>query len=143
MPRKKALQAKTQSPSVTSSDSAGMIAIANFIVGIGASAGGLAAFEAFFHHLPADSLPSMAIVVVQHLAPDHTSLLCSLIQRYTQLPVCEVEDGMSVQSGHVYIIPPNKDLALFHDRFQLLDITLPRSVHLPIDHFFFLYILLS
>ncbi len=53
------------------------------IVGIGASAGGLAAFEAFFSGMPADSDPGMAFVLVQHLAPDHKSILTDLIRRYS------------------------------------------------------------
>ncbi|MEF8732979.1 MAG: chemotaxis protein CheB [Candidatus Accumulibacter meliphilus] len=36
------------------------------IVGIGASAGGLAAFEAFFSGMPADHDPGMAFVLVRH-----------------------------------------------------------------------------
>ena len=67
------------------------------IVGIGASAGGLAAFEAFFSGMPADVDPGMAFVLVQHLAPDHKSILSDLIRRYTRIQVFEVEDGMAVQ----------------------------------------------
>jgi len=66
------------------------------IVGIGASAGGLKAFKAFFSGMPADIDPNMAFVLVQHLAPDHKSLLTDLIQRYTRMEVFEVEDGMKV-----------------------------------------------
>lgn len=61
------------------------------IVGIGASAGGLAAFEAFFSGMPADTDPGMAFVLVQHLAPDHKSLLTELIRRYTRMQVFEVK----------------------------------------------------
>lgn len=64
------------------------------IVGIGASAGDLAAFEAFFSGLPSDTEPGMAFVLVQHLAPDHHSILTELLQRYTRMKVFEVEDGM-------------------------------------------------
>lgn len=55
------------------------------IVGIGASAGGLAAFEAFFSGMPSDTEPGMAFVLVQHLAPDHKSILSDLVQRYTRM----------------------------------------------------------
>src|SRR5580698_9492908 len=82
------------------------------IVGIGASAGGLAAFEAFFSTMPADSDPGLAFVLVQHLARDHKSILSELIQRYTRMQVFEVEDGMVVQPNCAYIIPPNRDMAL-------------------------------
>jgi two-component system CheB/CheR fusion protein len=78
------------------------------IVGIGASAGGLKAFEAFFFGMPADTDPGMAFVLVQHLAPDHTSLLRELVQRYTRMEVFEVEDGMPVRINCVYINPAIK-----------------------------------
>ena len=67
------------------------------IVGIGASAGGLVAFEAFFSAMPADAEPGMAFVLVQHLAPDHKSILSELVKRYTRMKVFEVEDGMVVK----------------------------------------------
>ena len=62
------------------------------IVGIGASAGGVAAFEAFFSTMPADNVPGMAFVLVQHLARDHKSILSELIRRYTKMRVFEVAD---------------------------------------------------
>ena len=77
------------------------------IVGIGASAGGLAAFEAFFKAMPADFQPGMAFVLVQHLAPNHKSLLTELIKEYSVLPVFEIEDGLTVEPDTIYIIPPN------------------------------------
>jgi two-component system, chemotaxis family, CheB/CheR fusion protein len=104
------------------------------IVGIGCSAGGLEALEKFLTHVPADS--GMAIVIVQHLAPDHGSALPQLLQRLTPMTVVEVADGMAVQSGHVYVIPPNHDLSLFHGKLHLLDPASPRGLRLPIDFFF-------
>lgn len=106
------------------------------IVGIGASAGGLAAFEAFFSGMPADADPGMAFVLVQHLAPDHKSLLTELIRRYTRMQVFEVEDGMVVQANCAYIIPPNTDMAFLNGTLQLLEPTAPRGQRLPIDFFF-------
>lgn len=91
------------------------------IVGIGASAGGLAAFEAFFSGMPADTDPGMAFVLVQHLAPDHESLLTELVRRYTRMQVFEVEDGMIVHRNCAYIIPPNHDMALINGTLQLLE----------------------
>ena len=64
-----------------------------------------AAFEAFFSGLPADAAPGVAFVLVQHLAPDHKSLLIDLIRRCTNLPGFEVEDGRVVQVNCAYIIP--------------------------------------
>jgi len=106
------------------------------IVGIGASAGGLAAFEAFFSGMPKDVKPGMAFVLVQHLAPDHKSLLTELIRRFTPMPVFEVEDSMVVAIDCVYIIPPNYDMALLGGSLQLLEPTAPRGQRLPIDYFF-------
>jgi two-component system, chemotaxis family, CheB/CheR fusion protein len=106
------------------------------IVGIGASAGGLAAFEAFFSGMPADADPGMAFILVQHLAPDHKSLLTELIRRCTRMEVFEVEDGMEVRPNCTYIIPPNHDMTLLHGRLQLIDPIAPRGQRLPIDFFF-------
>lgn len=106
------------------------------IVGIGASAGGLAAFEAFFSGMPADTDPGMAFVLVQHLAPDHNSILVDLVRRYTRMQVFEVEDGMVVQPNCTYIIPPNHDMAFLNGTLQLLPPAAPRGQRLPIDFFF-------
>ena len=106
------------------------------IVGIGASAGGLAAFEAFFSSMPADVDPGMAFVLVQHLSPDHKSILSDLIRRYTRMQVFEVEDGMRVQPNCAYIIPPNYDMAFLHGVLHLLEPMAPRGQRLPIDYFF-------
>jgi two-component system CheB/CheR fusion protein len=106
------------------------------IVGIGASAGGLAAFESFFSGMPVDADPGMAFVLVQHLAPDHKSILTDLIQRYTRMQVFEVEDGMVVRPNCTYIIPPNRGMAFLGGALQLLEPTSPRGQRLPIDYFF-------
>jgi two-component system CheB/CheR fusion protein len=106
------------------------------IVGIGASAGGLAAFEAFFSGMPVDRDPGMAFVLVQHLDPEHKSLLVELVRRFTRMAVCEIEDGMMVKPNCVYIIPPNHELTILHGTLQLLEPTEPRGHRLPIDFFF-------
>ena len=106
------------------------------IVGIGASAGGLAAFEAFFSAMPNDTNPGMAFVLVQHLDPNHKSLLTDLIGRYTRMPVYEIKDGMVVQPDCVYVIPPNHDMIFQDGKLQLLEPSEPRGHRLPIDIFF-------
>ncbi len=106
------------------------------IVGIGASAGGLSAFESFFSTMPADSDPGMAFILVQHLARDHKSILTELIRRYTRMQVFEVEDGMVIKPNCAYIIPPNRDMAIQDGALQLLEPSVARGVRLPIDHFF-------
>jgi two-component system CheB/CheR fusion protein len=111
-------------------------AIAFPIVGIGASAGGLAAFEAFFSGMPTDKDPGMAFVLVQHLAPDHKSILTDLVRRYTRMQVFEVEDGMTVHPNCTYIIPPGRDMAFCDGTLQLLEPSAPRGRRMPIDFFF-------
>ena len=115
---------------------AGPDAVGFPIVGIGASAGGLAAFEAFFSAMPADVDTGMAFVLVQHLAPDHKSILTELIRRYTRMQVSEVVDGMTVAPNCAYIIPPNRDMAFLNGSLQLLEPSSPRGQRLPIDFFF-------
>ena len=129
----------TAKPGVTSqvSDEPVATPAADFpIVGIGASAGGLAAFEAFFSGMPSDVDPGMAFVLVQHLDPNHKSILTDLIRRYTRMQVFEVEDGMAVHPNCAYIIPPNCDMAFMHGTLQLMEPAAPRGRRLPIDFFF-------
>ena len=95
------------------------------IVGIGASAGGLEAFEQFFRACPADS--GMAFVLVSHLAPGHVSLLTEIIQRVTAMPVLEAVDQLEVEPNHVYVIPPNRDMAILHRKLQLSAPAEPRG----------------
>ena len=146
--QKKATVARTSADSETSKVPNGAVKIAVLpdavetnanvfpIVGIGASAGGLAAFESFFSGMPADDDPGMAFVLVQHLAPDHKSILTDLVKRYTRMQVFEVEDGMVVRPNCTYIIPPNRDMAFLGGTLQLLEPSSPRGQRLPIDFFF-------
>jgi two-component system CheB/CheR fusion protein len=107
------------------------------IVGIGASAGGLAAIEAFFSAMPHDNDKGIAFVIVQHLSPRHKSILSELVTRYTHTEVHEAEDGMQVKANCTYIIPPNYDLALLNGRLQLLErAASSHGAHYPIDFFF-------
>ena len=117
-------------------ETAGIDAASFPIVGIGASAGGLAAFEAFFRAMPADKDTGMAFVLVQHLSPDHKSILPELIGCRTRVQVFEVGDGMVVKPNCVYIIPPNCDMAFLNGALQLLEQTAIRGLRLPIDFFF-------
>jgi two-component system CheB/CheR fusion protein len=104
------------------------------IVGIGASAGGLEAFETFFTHMPPDS--GMAFVLVQHLAPDRASLLPELLARYTQMPVLQVEAETPIAPDHVYVIPPNATLTVSGGRLHLVSPPVEaRGRRTPIDQF--------
>lgn len=104
------------------------------IVGIGASAGGLEAFEQFFRYVPEKS--GAVYIVVQHLDPTHKGMLVELLQRITSMPVSQVTDSLHVEPDHVYVIPPNKDLSLLHGVLHLLPPSSPQGLNLPIDFFF-------
>ncbi|MDA8406100.1 MAG: PAS domain-containing protein [Deltaproteobacteria bacterium] len=104
------------------------------IVGIGASAGGLEAFDKFFTAMPVDS--GCAFVLVQHLDPSHKSMLTELIQRYTTMNVVEIQDGMNVKPNTVFVIPPNKYIAILNDKLHLIETPAPPSIKTPIDFFF-------
>lgn len=103
------------------------------IVGIGASAGGLEAIEAFFEAMPVDS--GIAFVVVQHLSPDYKSLMVELLSRKTDIPVSRAEEGMLVEANHIYLIPPKKTLTIFHRKLLLEDKKPRESNSLPVDIF--------
>ncbi len=103
-------------------------------VGMGASAGGLEAFEAVFRNMPEN--PGMAFVVVPHLDPTHISILPQLIQKCTKMQAIQAEDGLKVLPNTIYIVPPNKDLSIFHGTLQLVEPTGSRAVRLPINYFF-------
>lgn len=104
------------------------------IVGIGASAGGLEALEEFFKHVPERS--GFAFVVVQHLDPTKVDLLPSLIQVITPMPVKQASNSETIQRNQIYIIPPDKDIALQGDTLILTQPTMPRGQRLPINFFF-------
>jgi len=103
------------------------------IVGIGASAGGLAAYKKFFNHMPDDS--GMAFVLVPHLDPSHQSLMVELLSRQTEMPVCEIEHDMAMKPNRVYIIPPAKYLTIESGKLQLSKPPQPSRVETAIDHF--------
>ncbi len=105
------------------------------VVGIGASAGGLAAFEAFFSGMPAEDT-GMSFVLVQHLAPDHKSILAELIRRYTRMKVFEVTNGIEIKPNCAYIIPPNRNMALENGKLLLLEPDVTNGQRLAIDFFF-------
>ncbi|CAN94353.1 unnamed protein product [Sorangium cellulosum So ce56] len=108
--------------------------VAPYVVGIGASAGGLEALEHFFANIPKES--GMAFVVVQHLSPDFKSLMDEILGRRTELPIHLVENGMQVEPDHVYLIPPKKEMIISGDRLLLSERDRDQELALPIDVFF-------
>src|SRR5687767_14267929 len=105
-----------------------------FVVGIGASAGGLDPLVRFFENLPNDT--GMAFVIVQHLSPDFKSLMDELLARHTPLPIHLVEDGMPVEADHIYLIPAKKEMIVSGGRLLLSERGRQQELTLPIDVFF-------
>ncbi len=103
------------------------------IVGIGASAGGLEAFQHLFARLPADT--NMAFVLIQHLSPSHNSILSEILARSTSMPVCEVLDGVIVEPNCVYVIPPNTKMILSSGGLRLLPRQKVEGKYMPVDAF--------
>jgi len=90
-----------------------------FYVGIGASAGGLEALESFFTHMAVDS--NMAFIVIQHLSPNYKSMMVELLSKRTAMTVRRAEEGMLVEANSMYLIPPKKNLSIFHGKLLLSD----------------------
>lgn len=105
-----------------------------FIAGIGASAGGLEALKVFFDNMSDDC--GIAFVIVQHLDPLHKSMLTELLGKHTSMKVCEITDKQIVKPNSVYIIPPNKDLQIYHGTLHLIKPSESRVLRRPIDSFF-------
>ncbi len=103
------------------------------IVGIGASAGGLVALEAFFAHMPDEIASKMCFVVVQHLAPNYKSILGELLATYSSLHVYEAQDGMAISPHSIYVCHPNRDLTIRQGRLHLSESSKPRSMRFPVD----------
>jgi two-component system CheB/CheR fusion protein len=104
------------------------------VVGIGASAGGLAALKVFLEHVPMDS--GLTFVVVVHLSPDHESHLAELLQPHVRFPVEQVSRTTRLEPNHAYIIPPNANLNAIDTHLRLTKLEERRQERAPIDHFF-------
>ena len=104
------------------------------IAALGASAGGLEAFEKFFKYMPCDA--GIAFIVVQHLAPDHATALPELLAKYTQMPVEQARDRTRVAPNNVYVIPPNATLTIQESILQVTAPTEARGHRTPIDSLF-------
>ena len=103
------------------------------VVGIGASAGGLEALKQFFTAMPPET--GLAFVLVQHLDPNHESLMADLLAKYTAMSVAQAVDGLHVTPNHVYVIPPNHYLSMQDGVLHLSPPTERRGMRMPIDYF--------
>ena len=104
------------------------------VVGVGASAGGLEAFKRLIRAIPESS--GMAFILVQHLEPNHESLLAEILQKITPIPVEEVTNNVHIEPNHIYIIPANKLLTASEGRLNLSSRFPPNERNMPIDLFF-------
>ncbi len=103
------------------------------VVGVGASAGGFEAFREFLTALPRDT--GFAFVLVQHLDPQHESMLARLLSKATAMTVSEVKEGMAVEANHVYVIPPNTTMSIKGGLLHLVAGRKLTPLNMPIDHF--------
>ena len=104
------------------------------VVGFGASAGGLEAFQEILQALPDNT--GMAFVFIQHLDPKHVSILSELLAKSTRMPVLQVKDQMKVEPNKIYVIPPNVGMRLSGGKLRLTERPPGPGPHLPIDEFF-------
>jgi two-component system CheB/CheR fusion protein len=104
------------------------------VVGLGASAGGLAALRSFFQKLPRE--PGLPFVVVMHLSPDYESHLPQVLQPYTSMPVEQVAATVELEPNHIYVIPPNANLESVDTHLRLSELEDRPRRRTPIDHFF-------
>jgi two-component system CheB/CheR fusion protein len=103
------------------------------IIGIGASAGGLEPLEAFFEQAALDT--EFAFVIIQHLAPNHKSLMDDLLARHTSLPIHIIQDGMEIRPAHIYLNPPKSFVEISNGKFVLSE-KADRKLSFPISSFF-------
>ncbi|WP_345158481.1 chemotaxis protein CheB [Pontibacter saemangeumensis] len=106
----------------------------HYLVGIGASAGGLEAIHILFDHFPNNS--SFSFVIIQHLSPDHKSLMAELLTKHTRMQVQEAEDKMLTKPNCVYVLPSGKQLTIEHGRLRLISKERNREPNYAIDVFF-------
>jgi two-component system, chemotaxis family, CheB/CheR fusion protein len=104
------------------------------VVGLGASAGGIAPLQQFFGDMNPES--GLAFVVVMHLSPDHESNLAAILQLKTAMPVTQVTEPVKVRPNHVYVIPPNHQLTFEDSTLHLLPPQQPLGRRVTIDLFF-------
>lgn len=126
--------AKTAAPEVKTQAGKGSQQPFCTVVGFGASAGGLEAFQELLGALPNDT--GLAFVFVQHLDPNHPSILGELLAKGTRMPVLQVKNQMPVEANKVYVIPPNVGMRLSGGKLLLTERTTGFGPHLPIDEFF-------
>lgn len=105
-----------------------------YVVGIGASAGGLEAFEAFISHLPVDQ--HLALILIRHLAPQHKSVSDKLLERHSAYPIKAITHDLPVQPGYLYVLTESHNIQIRNNRFNVAENEENKRKLYPIDHFF-------
>lgn len=105
-----------------------------YLVGMGASAGGLSALSDLIHRLPPDT--GMAFAVVMHLDPERESSLSDILQGWTDMPVAEVKRALSLEANHIYTITPDRQLIVEEEEISVTKFKQARGHRAPIDYFF-------
>src|SRR6185436_5806876 len=105
-----------------------------YVVGIGASAGGIEALSEFFRAVAPDS--GAAYVVILHLSPDHDSQLAQVLQHTALIPVTQVTERVRLEADHAYVVPPNKILRIEGDSIVVEEMAGQAERRAPVDMFF-------
>jgi two-component system, chemotaxis family, CheB/CheR fusion protein len=106
----------------------------HYVVGIGASAGGLEAIHDLFDNIPQDT--NFSFVIIQHLSPDYKSLMAELLSKHTKMQVLEADEGMLVKPNCVYVIPNKKLITIRHGKLRLTEKNATNAPNTAIDTFF-------
>src|SRR5262245_41960092 len=107
----------------------------HMVVGLGASAGGLDAFKAFFANMPANT--GMTFIVVQHLAAEHKSLLVELLRAHTRMRIEEATNGTAIAPDRIFVIPPDATLTVKDGALRVAKPAPPRQQRWPVNALFF------
>lgn len=107
--------------------------IPDYYVCLGASAGGLEAIESFVQSLPVKN--NIAVIIIQHLSPNYKSMMVEILSKKTKIPVHEARNGMPVEGGHIYVIPPKKKMTIKSGRLIVEDVDEITGLNFPIDTF--------
>ena len=106
------------------------------VVGIGASAGGLEAIKGLLAEVPVGEEEDVAFVIIQHMDPDHESVMASLLEKVTAMEIRQIEKGLEIEPNHVYLNPPRKKIGISGGEFEAFEFDTGEVPKLPIDHFF-------
>ena len=104
------------------------------VVAIGASAGGLVAFQRLIENLPVDT--DMAFILLSHILRGSKSLLPEILARSTTMPVAQATNGIKILANHIYVLPPDAFMEISGESLQLVPRP-ERGTNNAIDHFLF------